>query len=102
MKHFFILALTAMAAAFAADPYVPEMPKLDSDGCYAISTVEELYGFAKIVNASKTHDECGKLTEDLIVSTYDWYSSDEERAWKPIPLFRGVFDGQNHTIDGLH
>ena len=103
MNKFIAFTSIALASlAFAADPYVPETPKLDSDGCYAISSVEELYGFAKIVNASKTHDECGKLTEDLIVSTYDWYSSDEERAWKPIPLFRGVFDGQNHTIEGLH
>ncbi len=103
MNKFIAFASFALAPwTFAVEPYIPETPKLDSDGCYAISTVEELYGYAEVVNASKTHDECGKLTEDLIVSTYDWFSSDEERAWKPIPLFRGVFDGQNHTIKGLH
>lgn len=99
MKRFFILALTAMAAAFAADPIVPSAPKLDTDGCYAISTAEELYGFADIVNASNTHDECGKLTADIYV---DWESWNYTNYWVPIELFRGVFDGQNHTIENLY
>ncbi len=99
MKRFFILALTAMVAAFAADPIVPSAPKLDTDGCYAISTAEELYGFADIVNASNTHDECGKLTADIYV---DWESWNYTNYWVPIELFRGVFDGQNHTIENLY
>ena len=97
MKRFFILALTAVA--FAADPIVPSAPKLDTDGCYAISTAEELYGFADIVNASKTHDECGKLTADIYVN---WESWNYTNYWVPIELFRGVFDGQNHTIENLY
>ncbi len=101
MKRFFILALTAMVAAFAADPIVPSAPKLDTDGCYAISTAEELYGFADIVNASNTHDECGKLTADITLNYYGNISEDDY-LWSPIKLFRGVFDGQNHVITGLH
>lgn len=97
MERFLILALAAVA--FAADPIVPSAPKLDSDGCYAISTAEELYGFADIVNASKTHDECGKLTADIYV---DWESWNYTNYWVPIELFRGVFDGQNHTIENLY
>lgn len=98
MKRFFILALTAMVAAFAADPIVPSAPKLDTDGCYAISTAEELYGFADIVNASNTHDECGKLTKDIVVNEKN---VKDTAFWKPIDIFHGVFDGQNHTISGL-
>jgi hypothetical protein len=101
MKRFFILALTAMVAAFAADPIVPSAPKLDTDGCYAISTAEELYGFADIVNASNTHDECGKLTSDITLNYYGNFS-EHDFLWSPIKLFRGVFDGQNHVITGLH
>ena len=49
MKKILFLSLTSMA--FAATAVVtPSVPTLDSDGCYAISTPEELFGFADIVN----------------------------------------------------
>lgn len=99
MNRFLLFALASIA--YAATTITPSAPKLDSDGCYAISTTEELYGFADIVNASKTHDECGKLTADIKLNYYDGYS-EENLLWNPIKLFRGVFDGQNHTIVGLH
>ena len=99
MKRFLFLALTVVA--FAADPIVPSTPKLESDGCYAISTPEELYGFADVVNASKTHGECGKLTADISLNYYSTIFEDGH-LWSPIKLFRGVFDGQNHIINGLH
>jgi uncharacterized repeat protein (TIGR02543 family) len=99
MKRFLILALAVVA--FAADPIVPSTPKLESDGCYAISTPEELYGFADVVNASKTHGECGKLTADISLNYYSTIFEDGH-LWSPIKLFRGVFDGQNHIINGLH
>ena len=99
MKRFLFLALATIA--FAQNSIVPVVPSLDSDGCYAISTAGELYGFAGIVNASKTHDECGKLTADITLNHYANISEDDY-LWSPIKLFRGVFDGQNHVITGLH
>lgn len=99
MKRFLVLALATVA--FAQNSIVPVVPSLDSDGCYAISTAGELYGFADIVNASKTHDECGKLTADITLNHYANISEDDY-LWSPIKLFRGVFDGQNHVITGLH
>ena len=99
MKRFLFLALTAMS--YAARTIVPSTPKLESDGCYAISTPEELYGFADVVNASKTHGECGKLTADISLNYYSTIFEDGH-LWSPIKLFRGVFDGQNHIINGLH
>lgn len=98
MKRFLVLALATIA--LAQNSIVPVVPSLDPDGCYAISTAEELYGFADIVNASKTHDECGKLTADVDLN-YCSNLSEDDYLWPPIKLFRGVFDGQNHVITGL-
>ena len=99
MKRFLVLALTSVA--FAAETIIPSAPSKDSDGCYAISTAEELFGFADIVNASETHEECGKLTRDIVVNDYSKTPVDTVR-WTPIDSFRGIFDGQNHTITGLY
>jgi hypothetical protein len=68
MKKILFLALTSMA--FAAKTVTPSVPTLDTDGCYAISTADELFGFADIVNASETHDECGKLMNDIAVNEF--------------------------------
>lgn len=93
--------------AFAATAVVtPSVPTLDSDGCYAISTPEELFGFADIVNASDTHDECGKLTKDIVVNKFvsrgGMIQVDGDTVlWTPIKRFSGVFDGQNYAISGL-
>ena len=99
MKRFLLFALTSMA--FAAGTVVPSAPQKGADGCYAISTAEELYGFANIVNASATHDECGKLTKDIVVNDFSKTPVDTIH-WTPIDIFRGVFDGQNHSIAGLY
>ena len=105
MKKILFLSLTSMA--FAATAVVtPSVPTLDSDGCYAISTPEELFGFADIVNASETHDECGKLTKDIVVNKFvsrgGMIQVDGDTVlWTPIKRFSGVFDGQNYAISGL-
>ncbi|MBR5411687.1 MAG: hypothetical protein IK114_01415 [Fibrobacter sp.] len=104
MKKILFLALTSMA--FAAKTVTPSVPTLDTDGCYAISTAEELFGFADIVNASETHDECGKLTEDVVINKFTGRGGSiqvdgDTVEWTPIKLFSGEFDGQHHTIKGL-
>ena len=96
MKRFLFLALTAVA--YAARTIVPSEPTLDSDGCYAISTAEQLYGYAKIVNESEEKTECGKLTKDIVVNEKN---VKDTAFWTPIESFHGTFDGQNHTISGL-
>ncbi len=87
MKRFLILALTAVA--YAAGSLIPFEPSKDADGCYVISTANELYGFADIVNASKTHDECGKLSRNIVVNKRN---QDEGFSdWVPIQIFSGTF-----------
>ena len=64
------LALTLTTSVFATIEIAT--PATDSDGCYLISNVNELYGFAAIVNGSngnyKKPSSCGKLTADITVN----------------------------------
>lgn len=88
-------------------------PALDKD-CYAISNVDELYGFAAIVNGTyegidKNEHACGKLTNDIILYknlfTQDGKlieNSSDLIAWTPIKSFSGTLDGQGHSIKGLY
>ena len=104
-------ALLAGTAATAAT-ITPQQPAL-SDGCYQISTAEELYGFAAIVNG---HDSiaanpsvCGMLTKDIVVNKdvlngWGWFNSDSAETfavWQPMVDFAGTFNGNGHVISGL-
>lgn len=78
------------------------------DGCYQIGTVEELYGFADVVNGGESN-ACGKLTKDITVNTGVLNSGmtglkngTPANAWTPMDNFIGIFDGDNHTISGLY
>ena len=66
---------------------------------YTISTAEQLYAFANAVNTGNTTANA-VLTADI---TLDSNSSE----WTPIGkddshIYNGTFDGQGHTISGLH
>ena len=71
----------------------------DNDGYYEIYNASQLFWFAKQVNeVDRTAN--AKLMNDIDL---------ENRPWTPIGStgennnnFRGVFDGQNHTIKGLY
>lgn len=70
-----------------------------------ISTAAELVSFRDRVNAGMTYEGLTvKLTADIDLSSV----LDKNYGWKPIglkitngPVFKGTFDGQNHTISGL-
>ena len=80
---------------------VPKTPKI-SDGCYQIGSVEELYGFAGIVNAAMYNITpfCGMLTADIQLNEPG--QTENILTWIPIKNFDGTFDGQGHTISGLY
>ena len=98
--------------SFAAYSGTPKTPS-KVDGCYQIGSAEELYGFAELLNTKNENgayvinETCAKLTADIVVNKnvinqiqpgirfYEFYK------WTPIKYFRGVFDGQGHTISGL-
>ena len=124
-----------MTAASAADGYsgTAVAPKIVTDknyatfgltgenwsayeGYYAISTAEELYGFAEIVNKS---DQSGTganafLVKDIVVNTGTVTASGSSggttHEWTPIAknfnndynYYKGTFDGRGHSISGLY
>ena len=105
-----IFLLAFIAAAFAKE-IVPAVPAL-SGGCYQISTAEELYGFAEIVNGNDSvpanESACAILQNDIVVNDslvngWDWDSKKEDELipWTRINRFSGTFDGNGHVISGL-
>lgn len=78
------------------------LPKKNGD-CYEISTEDDLYGFAAIVNgAPGTVQEpcaCGKLTADIALNVD---AEKEYKPWFPIMNFCGTFDGGGKSISGLY
>lgn len=90
----------------------PEAPDT-LKGCYQIGTVEELYGFAAIVNGTdgmkKNASACGELTASIVVNKdvldkYDALNLDRTEIilWNPMMGFKGKFDGKGFRISGLY
>ena len=126
MKNFTKLLITLLAAisctlnAVAAYDGTPVTPtkingnyadyglSADYDGYYVISTAEELYGFAELVNGGTT-DANGVLTANIVVNSsvlteegkLNGDGSDFTQ-WTPIKNYAGNFDGESHTISGLY
>lgn len=95
----------------------------DNNGYYDIGTADELYAFAAIVNGSNNiinAELTGNITvndsvlnEDGTLNTND---ADKFRTWMPIGFcydinhddlpeivyYKGLFDGNGHTISGLY
>ena len=100
-------------SATAATTITPEQPEF-KNGCYQISNVAELYGFAAIVNGDINFPydatACGKLTKDIVVNQNVLKSDGSLNVadtanfaiWTPIKNFRGTFDGQGFMISGLY
>lgn len=74
----------------------------ESTGSYEIGNGGQMFWFAALVNGDGEHtqiqeakpDAHGALVSDISLKN----SSDENYEWKPIGEFKGIFDGQNHTI----
>ena len=108
----FCMMLALASTAFAVTSISPTTPTQDADSCYQISTADELYGFANIVNSASNFtyfSGCAKLTADIVVNenllTADGELDDSVRdfiIWSPMNAFAGKFDGQGHTISGLY
>ncbi|MBR5644959.1 MAG: hypothetical protein IKW77_12335 [Salinivirgaceae bacterium] len=80
------------------------------NGWYAISTAEELYGFAALVN-NGNREARGVLTADIVVNenvlkSDGTLNGTPTYSWTPIGTearkFAGKFDGQGHTVSGLY
>ena len=82
---------------------IPQTPKM-VEGCYQIGTVEELFGFANIVNTSLYNITpfCAELTSDIVLNKDVRANEKGAIQWIPIKDFDGTFDGQGHTISGIY
>gem|GEM_PF-6284747 len=129
-KHIFLATAMCLCIAFGANAAYNGTPVTPSkitnanyakygfnaetysayNGWYAISTAEELYGFAALVNGG-TISANGVLTADIVVNVNVLTADGElngtpNYSWTPIgtqsKYFTGKFDGQGHTINGLY
>ena len=74
----------------------------ESTGSYEIGNGGQMFWFAALVNGDGEHtliqeakpDVHGVLVSDISLKN----PADENYEWKPIGEFKGIFDGQNHTI----
>lgn len=82
---------------------IPQTPKM-VEVCYQIGTVEELFGFANIVNTSLYNITpfCAQLTKDITLNKDVAAKKKGDIQWIPIRNFDGTFDGQGHTISGIY
>lgn len=106
------VALLAVLAD-AAGTITPKTP-VTLDGCYFITSKEELYGFAEIVNGSENvapkQTACARIGKSIFVNEGVLNSDGELNVadtaefipWTPIKNYRGSFDGQGYRIMGLY
>ena len=85
-----------------------------SEGVYQISNLAELYWFAGLVNGSLDGIEQNTaanavLTADIIINENVLdangnltESTDDLLVWVPMISFRGYFNGQGHTVNGIY
>lgn len=112
-----ILPIAAGFLAVNAGAEEVVIPK-NSDGCFEISTAEQLLGFAQHINNNiDQHDDdhdhkndCALLMNDIKFSGDTKVVKDDLtgvnsvpfKSWEPLREFAGTFDGQGHTISGLY
>ena len=72
---------------------------------FVIDSVEDLYGFYIMSNATNFNKQTVKLGANLDINTgnaADWATTAPKNIWYPINTFSGTFDGQGHRISGLY
>lgn len=93
--------LMTPAEAFAGGDGSKENP-------YEISTAEELYRMASIINGYELGADKSYyvLTADIVINDVANYENWEKEApqygWEPINSFQGNFNGNGHSITGLY
>lgn len=117
LKKLMILPIAAGFLAVNAGAEEVVIPK-NSDGCFEISTAEQLLGFAQHINNNiDQHDDdhdhkndCALLMNDIkfngdtqvVKDDLTGVKSGSFKSWEPLREFAGTFDGQGHTIYGLY
>lgn len=74
-------------------------PGVDAAGVYKIATAAELAWLQKHVNEEKQYGSSAVLTADIDLGDYEWTPIGGQKFKE---AYSGSFDGQGHTISGLH
>ena len=121
-KVFYIVIL--MTAIIVNATITPVTPEKGKDGYYSINTIEELYGFAQLVNEDRTDKDINaRLEADITINEglFDGVEMTDStfprplcvqngdscafEEWVPIgdkwKRYYGHFDGQGHTVRGV-
>ena len=81
----------------------PDMPPTDTDGTYEVSTAKQLLWISNQAEATSTKYKGTsmnvKLMNDIDLSEV---CGESKGSWKPISIFCGTFDGQNHKIKNIY
>lgn len=99
-----LTALAASAANESAWNGTTVEPGKDASGVYRIGTAEELAWLAAEINNSSNNSQSysAVLTADIDLGYRPWTPIGCYVDWQNNHPYRGVFDGQGHTVSGLY
>ena len=99
-----LTALAASAANESAWNGTTVEPGKDASGVYQIGTAEELAWLAAEINNSSNNSQSysAVLTADIDLGYRPWTPIGCYVDWQSNRPYRGVFDGQGHTVSGLY
>lgn len=99
-----LTALAASAANESAWNGTTVKPGKDASGVYQIGTAEELAWLAAKINNSSNNSQSysAVLTADIDLGYRPWTPIGCYVDWQSNHPYRGVFDGQGHTVSGLY
>lgn len=99
-----LTALAASAANESAWNGTTVEPGKDASGVYQIGTAEELAWLAAEINKSSNNSQSysAVLTADIDLGYRPWTPIGCYVDWQNNHPYRGVFDGQGHTVSGLY
>ena len=99
-----LTALAASAANESAWNGTTVEPRKDASGFYQIGTAEELAWLAVEINSSSNNSQnySAVLAADIDLGYRPWTPIGCYVDWRDNHPYRGVFDGQGHTVSGLY
>lgn len=99
-----LTALAASATNESAWNGTTVEPGKDASGVYQIGTAEELAWLAAEINNSSNNSQSysAVLTADIDLGYRPWTPIGCYVDWQNNHPYRGVFDGQGHTVSGLY
>lgn len=105
---FTIILSLLFSLCVSAETEIPFAGEGSEANPYLISTSEEMYEFAEIVNSGYSFEgEYLKLTDDLLLFDAGTSTAEIKNTWIPIGTdfdcsFNGSFDGDGHEIKGVY